>query len=129
MRTSGVQWGTRLRRDDPRAMPKALLRFFLLMLTGMTLVATSSVAGVSGPVCDDCCAYSSAASGCASVCSPAAPAAQADEQSPAKPLGASFFAAAHAWFTVPARAPLSIPRGMRHPPGPPVYLSFGRLLL
>jgi len=110
-------------------MPKALLRFFLAMLTGMTLVSASAAASVPAPACGDCCAYSNAKSGCASACAPAAPTTQADEQSPAKAAGASCIDGPHAWFAAPERAQLAIPPGMRPPPGPPPYLIFGRLLL
>jgi hypothetical protein len=109
-------------------MPKALLRLFLAMLTGMALVSTSAAASVPAPACGECCAYSNAKSGCASACAPAAPTTQTDEQSPTKAAGASCIDGPRAWFAAPA-AELAIPPGMRHPPGPPPYLIFGRLLL
>jgi len=110
-------------------MPKALLRFFLAMLTGMTLVSASAAASVPAPACGDCCAYSASTRGCAAACAPVSPATQADEQSSGKAAGASCIDGPRAWFAAPERAELAIPPGMRHPPGPPPYFVFGRLLL
>jgi hypothetical protein len=109
------------------------LSLLLSMLLAITLVAPGAFASSgSGEVdasgCGGCCVAASS-DACVSVCAPAAPAAQVEEQTPAKPLGAWCAGVVRAPCIAPLQASLWAMAPASGSLGPPPYLSFGRLLL